>query len=50
VFTKIKPINKAGKTGLTKEKKEIMKRSQGSTSVPINLNKIPQWSKYSESN
>lgn len=46
----VKSINKAGKTGLTKEKKEIMKKYQGSASAPIDLNKIRQWSKHNESN
>ena len=42
----VKPINKLGKTGLTREKKEILKQQQGSASAPINLNKIREWAKY----
>jgi hypothetical protein len=49
MLTEIKTIDKTGKTGLTKEKKEILKRCQGSASAPINLNKIRQWSKYGDS-
>lgn len=46
----VKPINKVGKKGLTKDKKELMKKYQGSASAPIDLNKIRQWSKHNESN
>lgn len=42
----VKPIDKVGKTGLTEEKKQLLKKYQGSASAPIDLNKIHQWSKY----
>ncbi|WP_157061880.1 hypothetical protein [Alicyclobacillus ferrooxydans] len=44
----IKTIDKTGKTGLTKEKKEILKRHAGSASVPIDLNTMREWLKYRE--
>lgn len=50
MLSAVKPINKAGKTGLTKEKKELLKKYQGSASAPIDLNKIRQCSKHNESN
>ncbi|PTQ57320.1 MAG: hypothetical protein BSOLF_1871 [Candidatus Carbobacillus altaicus] len=46
MFPAVKPINKEGKTGLTKKKKELMKRYQGSASIPVDLNKIYQWAKH----
>ncbi|MBO8171497.1 MAG: hypothetical protein H0Z33_06390 [Bacillaceae bacterium] len=49
MLTPVKPINKAKKTGLTKDKKELMKKYQGSASAPVDLNKIRQWSKKNES-
>ena len=42
----IKTIDKTGKTGLTKEKKEILKQQAGSASFPIDLNTMREWSKY----
>jgi hypothetical protein len=44
----IKSIDKTGKTGLTKEKKEILEKSMGSASAPINLNTIREWAKYGD--
>ena len=45
---KPKTIDKTGKSGLTREKKEILKQQQGSTSVPIDLNAIREWVKYKD--
>jgi hypothetical protein len=42
----VKPIDKTGKTGLTREKKEILKKQVGSASAPIDLNKMREWMKY----
>lgn len=42
----VKPIDKTGKTGLTKEKKETLKKQSGSASFPIDLNTMREWSKY----
>lgn len=44
----IKTIDKTGKTGLTKEKKGILKRQAGSASVPIDLNTMRERLKYGE--
>jgi hypothetical protein len=44
----VKPINTVGKTGLTREKKEIMKQMQGSVTAPIDLNSIREWVKYGD--
>ncbi|WP_274854010.1 hypothetical protein [Bacillus methanolicus] len=41
----MKKINKPTK-GLTKEKKEILKKFIGSASFPIDLNKVREWWKY----
>lgn len=49
MLAEVKPINKEGKTGLTKEKKDLMRRYLGSASAPIDLNKIYQWAKHHES-
>lgn len=45
---KPKTIDKTGKSGLTREKKEILKQHQGSASVPIDLNAIREWMKYKD--
>lgn len=47
---KVKQIDKTDKTGLTPEKKEILKSQQGSVSFPIDLNKVREWDKYGEQN
>ncbi|MCF8564666.1 hypothetical protein LLE49_07890 [Alicyclobacillus tolerans] len=47
---KPKPIDKKGKSGLTREKKEILKQQQGSASVPIDWNSVREWVKYGEDN
>ncbi|MCM3624336.1 hypothetical protein M4D70_19095 [Brevibacillus borstelensis] len=44
----VKPIDKTGKTGLTRRKKEILKSMMGSVSYPIDLNKIREWAKYGD--
>ena len=46
ISSNVKPIDKSGKTGLTKAKKEILKMQQGSASFPIDLNCIREWDKY----
>ncbi|WP_374718364.1 hypothetical protein [Neobacillus sp.] len=44
----VKAINKTGRTGMTREKKETLKKSMGSASAPIDLNTIREWAKYGD--
>ena len=41
-------IDKINKTGLTKEKKKILKKLMGSASIPLDFNKMRDELKYSE--
>ena len=42
----VKPIPRKDTQGLTPEKKEILRKQQGTASMPIDLNTIREWSKY----
>jgi len=44
--TPVKSIPNKEKNGLTAEKKEILRKQQGTASAPIDLNTIREWSKY----
>ncbi|GED28658.1 hypothetical protein BAG01nite_47600 [Brevibacillus agri] len=44
----VKLINKAGKTGLTREEKEIMKQMKGSVTSPFDLDSIRERIKYGD--
>ncbi|MBD1381347.1 hypothetical protein [Metabacillus arenae] len=42
----IKRIDKSNVTGLSKNKKDLLKKHMGSASVKIDLNKVRDWWKY----
>lgn len=46
--TAVKQIDKSNITGLTKRKKEILKRHMGSASSKIDMNKVRDWWKYED--
>jgi hypothetical protein len=46
--TTVKSIPQKDKCGLTDEKKEILRKQQGTASFPIDMNQIREWSKYED--